>query len=75
MHHYRLPSVPISSPSQPLAYPPKPSPAPLEGDTGDSSMPLMTHGEDEVVFDGDEELGSSDRGELVPYAHRDIKPA
>lgn len=26
------------------------------------------------VFDGDEELGSLEEGQLVPYAHRDIKP-
>lgn len=26
------------------------------------------------VFDGDEELGSAESGELIPYAHRDIKP-
>lgn len=29
----------------------------------------------ETVFDHDEELTGEDRGELVPYAHRDIKPA
>ena len=32
--------------------------------------PLMT----EPVFDGDEELGTEEEGQLVPYAHRDIKP-
>lgn len=29
----------------------------------------------ETVFDHDEELTEEDQGELVPYAHRDIKPA
>jgi len=29
----------------------------------------------EAVFDGDEELAAVEEGELVPYAHRDIKPA
>ena len=29
----------------------------------------------EPIFDGDEELSTNDEGELVPYAHRDIKPA
>lgn len=28
----------------------------------------------EPVFDGDEELGHTEEGQLVPYAHRDIKP-
>ena len=28
----------------------------------------------DTVFDGDEELADSSRDELVPYAHRDIKP-
>ncbi|KAL7424144.1 Serine/threonine-protein kinase env7 [Cryptotrichosporon argae] len=28
----------------------------------------------DVVFDGDEELDDAQQGELVPYAHRDIKP-
>jgi len=27
-----------------------------------------------LVFDGDEELAETTEGELVPYAHRDIKP-
>lgn len=31
-------------------------------------------GEDEVVFDGDDEVDTS-QGEMIPYAHRDIKPA
>ena len=47
-----------------------------------SSVPLMTRqkvDEGEVVFDGDEELevaaGHDKRGsEIVPYAHRDLKP-
>lgn len=29
----------------------------------------------EAVFDGDEELAGASEGELIPYAHRDIKPA
>jgi serine/threonine kinase 16 len=29
----------------------------------------------ELVFDGDEELPIAGEGELIPYAHRDIKPA
>ncbi|KII85212.1 hypothetical protein PLICRDRAFT_166831 [Plicaturopsis crispa FD-325 SS-3] len=48
-------------------------------------VPLMAadDGEGEVVFDGDEELHRAEReggeggegeGELVPYAHRDLKP-
>lgn len=57
------------------------------GDGGESSVPLVTRHavEDggDVVFDGDEELAShgldstsGDPGELelVPYAHRDLKP-
>lgn len=32
--------------------------------------PLMV----ESVFDGDEELGLEEEGQMVPYAHRDIKP-
>lgn len=35
--------------------------------------PLVSRSE--AVFDGDEELASAEDGELVPYAHRDIKPA
>jgi hypothetical protein len=34
------------------------------------SDPLMT----EPVFDGDEELGTEEEGQMVAYAHRDIKP-
>ncbi|WRT67161.1 uncharacterized protein IL334_004127 [Kwoniella shivajii] len=29
----------------------------------------------EPVFDHDEELANAEQGELIPYAHRDIKPA
>jgi serine/threonine kinase 16 len=29
----------------------------------------------ETVFDGDEELSGVEEGEIIPYAHRDIKPA
>ncbi len=29
----------------------------------------------DVVFDGDEDLNDAEQGDLVPYAHRDIKPA
>jgi serine/threonine kinase 16 len=32
--------------------------------------PLMV----EPIFDGDEEIGTLEEGQLVPYAHRDIKP-
>lgn len=32
--------------------------------------PLMV----EAVFDGDEELGEVEDGQMIPYAHRDIKP-
>jgi hypothetical protein len=28
----------------------------------------------ESMFDGDEELGLEEEGQMVPYAHRDIKP-
>jgi hypothetical protein len=28
----------------------------------------------EPVFDGDEELGTEEEGQMVAYAHRDIKP-
>jgi len=56
------------------------------GNDGGSSIPLVTKRgveEGEVVFDGDEELanngfadGNANSGqtELVPYAHRDLKP-
>lgn len=58
------------------------------GGSGPSQVPLMTRQspeEHEVVYDGDEELshiqqeganGHADSGttELVPYAHRDLKP-
>lgn len=54
-------------------------------DTNDTSasVPLVTRqkveDEGEVVFDGDEEaaeavVDSSSGGEIVPYAHRDLKP-
>jgi len=47
-----------------------------------SSTPLVTkhqaEEEGEVVFDGDEELENAQQGnstlEVVPYAHRDLKP-
>lgn len=56
--------------------------------SGPSAVPLMTKqkpDDNDVVFDGDEELshipqngtdGNADPGsmELVPYAHRDMKP-
>lgn len=29
----------------------------------------------ETVFDGDADLEAEDEGEIIPYAHRDIKPA
>ena len=59
-----------------------------DGNDGGSSIPLVAKkatDEGEVVFDGDEELlnngfGNGDSGaesgqtELVPYAHRDLKP-
>jgi serine/threonine kinase 16 len=35
--------------------------------------PLVS-GPSEPVFDHDEELGQAEEGELIPYAHRDIKP-
>ena len=57
------------------------------GKDGGSSIPLVTkhamQDEGEVVFDGDEELADHGAGnsnvdpstlELVPYAHRDLKP-
>lgn len=31
--------------------------------------------ESEPIFDGDEELSTAEEGEMIPYAHRDIKPA
>lgn len=49
-----------------------------------ANVPLMSKDrpQDDVVFDGDEELshiqhegnGSAEHTELVPYAHRDLKP-
>lgn len=57
--------------------------------TLESAVPLMrtqmdgeeSLADNEVVFDGDEEIAdggrsieSRERGEIVPYAHRDIKP-
>lgn len=36
----------------------------------DDHDPLMG----EPVFDGDEDLGPTEEGQMVPYAHRDIKP-
>jgi serine/threonine kinase 16 len=57
-----------------------------EGDADDgysydaASVPLVTRNEvaaGEVVFYGDEETAatsSSESGEIVPYAHRDLKP-
>lgn len=36
----------------------------------DDDDPLMG----EPVFDGDEELGPAEEGQMIPYAHRDIKP-
>jgi serine/threonine kinase 16 len=58
---------------------------PAEGNG--SSVPLMSRGmsEGEAIFDGDEELeniqrsglengAASGQTELVPYAHRDLKP-
>ena len=65
MHQYRLPSIPISS------YPPAAT---------DDHSPLIKGGPPEPVFDGDEEMGigagagQGQEGEMVPYAHRDIKP-
>lgn len=52
------------------------------GDAQSASMPLMASDRDnEPIFDGDEELarlqdseGRSGETELVPYAHRDLKP-
>ena len=57
------------------------------GGGGASSVPLMTkhavEDEGDVVFDGDEELadhgldstdGAPGELEVVPYAHRDLKP-
>lgn len=57
------------------------------GNGGESSVPLVTkhvvEDEGDVVFDGDEELtnhgleatnGDPGELELVPYAHRDLKP-
>lgn len=46
----------------------------MDGDEGEEGLG------NEVVFDGDEEIGggrgveSREKGEIVPYAHRDIKP-
>lgn len=55
------------------------------GNDGGSSVPLVTkhaiEDEGEIVFDGDEELASQEPNggdpspmEVVPYAHRDLKP-
>ncbi|KAI0319206.1 protein kinase [Amylostereum chailletii] len=50
-----------------------------EGDTS-ASVPLVSRqrmDEGDVVFDGDEEVtpsGNAGAGEIVPYAHRDLKP-
>lgn len=47
-----------------------------------ASIPQVARGMEssgaDVVFDGDEEVARNDEGgsgEVVPYAHRDIKPA
>ncbi|EMD31340.1 hypothetical protein CERSUDRAFT_119907 [Gelatoporia subvermispora B] len=58
-----------------------------DGAAGGSSVPLMTKSrleEEETIFDGDEELkqiqqngkarADDGQSELVPYAHRDLKP-
>ncbi|KAI9511824.1 Pkinase-domain-containing protein [Russula earlei] len=40
-------------------------------------VPLVTRrppDDDEVIFDGDEDAAPNGLGELVPYAHRDLKP-
>ena len=43
-----------------------------------SSMPLVTRGSfdnGDVIFDGgDQDTAQNGSGELVPYAHRDLKP-
>ncbi|KAL5525660.1 hypothetical protein ACEPAG_6996 [Sanghuangporus baumii] len=55
------------------------------GNDGGSSVPLVTkhaiEDEEDVIFDGDEELahqelngGDPSQLEIVPYAHRDMKP-
>lgn len=48
---------------------------------GSVNVPLVTRhrveDEGDVVFDGDEELAQAEQagtGDLIPYAHRDIKP-
>ncbi|KAK1216236.1 Serine/threonine-protein kinase env7 [Marasmius sp. AFHP31] len=49
--------------------------------SGGEHVPLVNRDDPELVFDGDEELpehmgtnGDAGEGEIVPYAHRDIKP-
>lgn len=89
MHRYRLPAVPFTAastyPPRPGGFQDDPTAA-AAGDalstrTMDSAVPLMQTDDDaEVVFDGDEELRRdkgkqrAGEGELIPYAHRDIKP-
>lgn len=66
----------------------RPSKPSRTGSSGADAVPLMDmeHRDDghegEVLFDGDEDVagiggdqeGQGERGEMVPYAHRDIKP-
>jgi hypothetical protein len=51
-------------PSVQSTYPPT-----REGDND----PLIS-GPAEPVFDHDEEVAQAEEGEMIPYAHRDIKP-
>lgn len=40
-------------------------------------MPLVAReplDDSDVIFDGDQDIAQSGSGELVPYAHRDLKP-
>jgi hypothetical protein len=31
-------------------------------------------GDGDIIFDGDQDTAQSGSGDLVPYAHRDLKP-
>lgn len=90
MHQYRLPSVPFTTgqPSS-SGYPPRPTNDSKSMMTLESAAeePLIQSqlDDEDVVFDADEESQTEARGkgkgkaretagELIPYAHRDIKP-
>lgn len=40
----------------------------------DDDVPLMA-GPSQPIFEHDDEVETATEGEMIPYAHRDIKPA